>query len=61
VVVSVSSKPDVDILRVLVDSFYLSHLQAALGYVPLVDATHDQLKKDDEALSSLQPPEKDLL
>jgi hypothetical protein len=35
-------------------------LKAALGYVHLVDATHDQLKKHDEAPSSLQPPEDDL-
>ena len=31
VVFSVSSKPDVDILRVLVNSIYLFHLQTALG------------------------------
>jgi hypothetical protein len=39
-VFGVSPKPDLNLLRVLVDSLHLLHLQAAFWYIPLVDATH---------------------
>lgn len=56
VVFSVSSKPDLDVLRILITSFHLLCLQSALRCVSLIDATRRQLTARPLELFSVSPP-----
>jgi hypothetical protein len=56
VVFGVSSKPDLDVLRILKTSFCMLYLHSALRCVPSVDATRRQLTARPIEVFSMSPP-----